>query len=241
MSDDDLLEEFETQWEQGDTPELAVFLQQCTPAALPEVACELIQIDLERRWRAEPAETPPDLTHYLTLVPDVFGPATLSDLIRWEYRIRHQWGDCPSRKHFLRSYSALDVDVLAAIDTESVEMDWPIANVVIDGEEVMRASLDRDVTAGRQRSADEPPWSVITQPLVHHFVLTNRLDASLSRNQLTLRLESPGQVKLQNTSSNRALSVHGTGAVDAGMTTRCQIPFAVHLGNRRFLNVQATR
>jgi CHAT domain-containing protein/serine/threonine protein kinase len=144
-----LLEQFDRAWQGHTPPRIDEFLPPRSAIAGAETETsrraqleELIQIDLEYRWRrASPdgAESPtrgsdegspdPDplpwrplledyLAHYPELgSPELFPPALIGE----EYRVRHRWGDRPGREEYAARFAsrceALDA-TLAAIDAE---------------------------------------------------------------------------------------------------------------------------
>jgi len=237
MTVDELLEDFEGRWDTGDPPDVFAAVSRCPTPELAETAAEIIQIDIERRWRSNSSQLVRTLTHYLEILTDVFDASQLAELMAWEYRIRQQWGDCVSRASFLQSYQHYGIDVLTVIDSAANDIAWPEITVSVNGQNAVRTLFDREITAGRQRSSAERPWSVQTSPLWRHLVLTERHDASLSRQQLRLYRSAPQKVTLENISRNRALSVEGYSPIDAGASLECRIPVAVHLGQQRFLRV----
>lgn len=235
VDSDQLLEEFESRWDQTDGPDIVDFVRK-SPADDEATIAELIQIDLERRWRTDAANAW-DLPTYLARIPLQFSRAALLSMIAWEYEVRSLWGDCPSRKLLCERHPELHPDLLLSLEAAAASISWPRVEVVVDQQIRVSVPLDRRIAAGRQTANDASPWSVRTESDVHQIVLSPASDATLSRSQLQLRLTSPTTVRVRNSSSNRALATHGQGLIAAGTTRLCRIPLSIHLGRNRQLRI----
>jgi hypothetical protein len=234
---DELLEAFESEWDRGEPPDVFAFADRSPGEDLPQAVSELIQIDLERRWRDGNPRLRLDLSHYLDVLPNVFGHGDLLELVCWEYRIRNQWGDCVSRTKVVEEHGHLGDDLLSSIERTAQDMSWPLVTVTVNGRTVIEMPLDRDIVAGRQSDSSQEPWSVTTTPLCHQVVFCESRDATLSRKQLAVSLHTPNAVLLRNRSTNRALAVQGLGAIDSRQTLTCNIPVVLHLGASRYLRI----
>lgn len=234
---DSLLEAFESAWNSVEPPDFFAFVRYCSPTDLPQIASELIQIDLERRWRSGNPELHRTLPFYLQGLAHVFSPDELALMVASEYRIRNQWGDCVTREQMLLAYPDGGQKLADCLEDVSQSIEWPVVSIILDGQTVMETRLDRSLEAGRQRQTDQTPWSVYTTPGLHQLTLSEMRDPTLSRNQLKLSLDSPDSVLICNTSSNRAIAVRGRGAIDSGQTLICPLPVFIHLGASRYLRV----
>ena len=236
-NEDELLESFESAWDAGETPDVFRFAERCPRESFGATVAELIQIDLERRWKSANAELKRELSKYLEVLPPGFTNDELLELVCWEYRIRNQWGDCISRKQVWQSHAYLGSSLIDRIDSLSKTMDWPSVAILINGQTILEVELDRDIEAGRQKSMEQMPWSLSSSPFVHRIILSEAGDPTLSRNQLAISRSSPGSVLVQNKSSNRAIALRGQGAIDSGESLVCQLPVFVHLGANRYLRI----
>jgi len=236
-NEDELLEAFEVAWDAGDIPDIFRFAERCPRQSFSTTVAELIQIDLERRWKADSVELRRGLLKYLEVLPPAFTKDELLELICGEYRIRNQWGDCISRKQVWENYSHVCASLIDRIARVSETMVWPVVSIVINGQTILETRLDRDIEAGRQQSEKQTPWSVSSNPFVHRVNLSEARDPTLSRNQLTISRCSPDEVLLRNTSSNRAIAIRGRGAIDFGENLVCKLPVFVHLGATRYLRI----
>jgi tetratricopeptide (TPR) repeat protein len=143
----DLLEEFESAWQNGHPPSVASFLKSRLssgndpePGEHHQLLEELIKIDLECRWRhagssagadsdsASGFSSPTVLAHgpllelYLRICPQLGSLEQLScELIAEEYRVRQRWGDRPTQAEYLARFprqAAHLPDLLAKEDRE---------------------------------------------------------------------------------------------------------------------------
>src|SRR5262245_49842399 len=112
-----LVHQFDQAWRSGSIPSIQAFLAQAAvPAdtARAGLLHELIKLDLEYRWRhsgpgsATPA--PGDcfcLEHYVARFSELGRWEKLPlDLIGWEYRVRHCWGDRPNQAAYRERFAA---------------------------------------------------------------------------------------------------------------------------------------
>lgn len=240
IDEDELLEAFEAAWGAGSTPDVFQFVERCPRSSFGKIVAELIQIDMERRWRADNLDLRRGLLKYLEVLPPVFTNAELVDLICGEYRIRNQWGDCISRKKVWENDSHVSKSLLERISSVSDTMDWPTVSIVVNGHAVLETRLDREIEAGRQQNMNQAPWSVSSNPFLHRINLSEAGDATISRNQLAISRCSPAEVLLHNISSNRAIAVRGRGAIDFGEKLVCKLPVFVHLGATRYLRISTS-
>ena len=236
-NEDELLEAFEVAWDAGDIPDIFRFAERCPRQSFSTTVAELIQIDLERRWKADSVELRRGLLKYLEVLPPAFTKDELLELICGEYRIRNQWGDCISRKQVWENYSHVCASLIDRIARVSETMVWPVVSIVINGQTILETRLDRDIEAGRQQSKEQKPWTVSSTQFLHRINLNEACDPTLSRKQLMISLHSPHAVLLQNTSSNRAIAIQGLGAIGSGEELVCNLPVVVHLGESRYLRV----
>lgn len=126
---------FESAWRAGSRPKIRAFLPDAgdvqNAAARLELSLELIQIDLEFRWR-KGKRRGPLLEWYLKHFPelgtlDAIPPA----LVAQEYRVRKRWGDGPSHSEYVARFPrgglAL-IDALAGVDVDLADEGLPVAS-----------------------------------------------------------------------------------------------------------------
>jgi serine/threonine protein kinase len=111
-----LYEEFESAWVKTPYPDLRGYLSSYSSQSGSEFQAaalvELIQIDLERRWKSDgnvPATDPlparPQVKDYVAALPEC---RSLDDvpveLLAFEFRVRHLWGDAPNISDFVGQF-----------------------------------------------------------------------------------------------------------------------------------------
>jgi hypothetical protein len=236
---DQVLEAFENIWDRGDVPDFSASVDElrinCSHGELTDAVSDLIQIDMERRWRAKDEGLRLSLQHYLEIFPALRDKDSLVEIICWEYRVRSQWGDCILRHHLCQQYPEFGERLFVRLDEVAAGIVWPKVEFISHGFSPLEVQLDRPVEAGRQRSVDPKPRSVTSTRFAHRIVMCESTDPSLSRQQLRLTLHSADTVLVQNISANRAVEIRDACAVDAGQSLICQFPVYVHFGASRYL------
>ncbi len=127
------LDQFESEWLDGRPPDLVTFLGDVSDRH-PRYLRDLIEIDLEYRWKAysdafDVSECDehgfpafPRVEDYAALLSDELRDHVLTpDLVGEEYRVRRRWGDDPDRQHFFQRFpenQAAIENALNGIDAE---------------------------------------------------------------------------------------------------------------------------
>ncbi len=233
----DLCEDFEDAWNSNHIPDVFEFLKRASEEDFEQAALELIQIDMERRWKKQQPQLPLELSSYLTAISQTLSPNALIELICSEFCIRNTYGDCISRTTILQQYGHLGERLHNELERASANLSFPIVSIMLNGVVASTVNLDRIVVAGRQSHSSQKPWSSVSAPDRHRFILCEASDPSLSRNQLELIRVSPDTIRATNTSSNRALAVRGCPPLDAGQSDTYRLPVFIHLGASRYLRV----
>lgn len=236
-SADAIFEAFESRWDAGGCPEIRSFLSMYSGPDVHAVARELVQIDMERRWRSPAPIRKPELPEYLDQLGFVLAPAAMIELVGWEFFVRNTWGDCVPRNAILLRHPELEPELADTIDAVSRQVAWPIVEVTRDSRLILSTIVDRPLEIGRQSDADLRPWTIQTSNVRHRLVLCPAGEPSLSRNQLEISLSAPGIARLQNMSSRRALALSGQDVIDAGCFAIVAIPVRIHLGGTLLLNL----
>jgi formylglycine-generating enzyme required for sulfatase activity/predicted Ser/Thr protein kinase len=109
---DQVLDRFESAWRSNQEPQLRDFVCEFAEASRGDLLVELVQLDLEYRWRngigcrVEP---------YLADWPELrLSRAALLDLLRGECRVRLQCGDQPTLDEYHERFGELGFDTLRA-------------------------------------------------------------------------------------------------------------------------------
>lgn len=233
----DLFENFENAWNSGHVPDVFEFLKGVSAEDFEEAALELIQIDMERRWKKQQPQLQLELSSYLTAISQTLSPDALIELICSEFCIRNTYGDCVSRTTVLHRYGHLGKRLHEELETACTTLSFPVVSIMLNGMVVFSVNLDRVVVAGRQSHSSQKPWTISTAPEQHRLILCESSDPGLSRNQLELFRVSPETVRVRNTSTNRALAVRSCPPLDAGQSEVYRIPVFIHLGGTRYLRV----
>ena len=105
-------ERFESAWLETPYPNIRGYLSETRDDFQTTLLVELIQIDMERRWRAaesSPADDPlpdrPSVADYVAAFPECGRLENVPvELLAAEFRIRHLWGDCPEVAVFLGQF-----------------------------------------------------------------------------------------------------------------------------------------
>jgi serine/threonine protein kinase len=119
-----IYEEFESAWARDPYPDFRRYLELAEGASQTTLFTELIQIDMERRWRAEgtvpdndPLPSRPLVQDYLSAFPECGGVEDISiDSLVAEFRIRHLWGDEPDIHEFVGQFPARRDELLQACE-----------------------------------------------------------------------------------------------------------------------------
>jgi len=135
---DAAIEDFEASWSSGVVPAIGDCLHACTGADDEfryQLLCELIMVDLEWRWRRNVSAVGGDLStiirdamedgrvshrprleEYVRAFPELLAVSKLPiQLIADEYRVRHCWGDRPTRRAYLERFPAQAAKLQAAL------------------------------------------------------------------------------------------------------------------------------
>ena len=240
MEIDDLLDDFESSWvTSGHPPNLRSILRKADSSARRALACELIEIDLERRWRTEPRHRR-TVGDYVMELPDVkFAEADLVPLLATEFVVRNLWGDCPQPSMIPLVGGCNREAVDAALDLARSQVPWPSVRFVSNGAVVLEAALDRPAAVGRQSAGDPAPVTNLQKPESQRLIIAPSADPTISRTQLQLKLATIDRVALTNASKNRSLAIQTRQALIPGETVEYPVPVVIPLGSGRAIAVGA--
>lgn len=111
-----LFEEFESAWVKTPYPDIRSYLDEHSTQGSTEfrttILVELIQIDLERRWKTDaevPVDSPlpaqPKITDYTAAFPEIGSVDDVPvELLAFEFRVRQLWGDSPEISEFVAQF-----------------------------------------------------------------------------------------------------------------------------------------
>ena len=116
---------FELAWRDKNPRAIEDFLPAADSPHFLATLEELVQIDLEMRWKTEPG-APPRLESYLKRFPQLDQPERVRRLLHQEYRIRSQQGESPDVTEYQQRFPDIvrsdeDLQVTVASKTRPVE------------------------------------------------------------------------------------------------------------------------
>jgi serine/threonine protein kinase len=161
-----LLAQFDQAWRGGKPPDIATFLSRGSADGRRDLVEELVKIDLEYRWRNAQGRC---LEEYVGHLSDLGRLAELSlDLIGWEYRVRHCWGDRPSHAEYLTRFPAQS----AALATTLHDIDTRLAAEFANGQKPLpetfgqnSGGVERPAPSATDARAPAFPQAELVQPL----------------------------------------------------------------------------
>lgn len=238
MQPDRILDLFEAEWAAGDVPRVPEYLALLRVKNDAATACELLKIDLERRWRHADARIPRwTLENYLQNSQLALSEPELMDLICWEYFVRNRWGDCPTRTEMGSRFSRLSPALDALLKLIAAEIPWPKLVLTMNHQVLSEIALDGPVEVGRQKEHDPAPFALVQQSEPMRLIVAAAKNPAISREQLRIRLKTPNSIQLINTSRNRAVAICACDALDAGKTRVYELPVRIHLFEEKFLHI----
>lgn len=232
-SDEALIDFVEDRWKTGQIPDLKTVVESVSPGDPDRVIPEIIMVDMEWRWKSTRPELQRDLRDYDLLLRQPMSAKDRARVLCREFGIRNRWGDFVPRDQLCVRHPELKDLFVKFVDKEIRDIaDWPEIRLLQQGRTIATAHLDRLVTAGRQSSSDQTPWSVLTFDYSHHLVLCDMQNPQLSREQLEFRLISQKRISIRNASRSRAVAIRSSRtAIDAGQVCQCTLekPVRIHL------------
>jgi hypothetical protein len=226
-----LLEELEHRWKLGQMPDVLEYLQRLAPNESDDLLADFAITDMQWHWRSG-LRSVKCTAEYLRMMPRSLHPAAAARILCHEFAERNRHGDCPTRRDLCDEYPELHEYFLKLVNSEIRDsVEWPEVVLRHEPDLLLRVPLDRPVSAGRQATSEERPWSVITGAFEHQIVLCEMFDPRLSRKQLYFRLIAPNTVQIRNCSTSRAIRIRGGTPLDHGTTANYGLnrPVTVHL------------
>lgn len=240
----ELFEEFELAWCQPTPPELSTWIKRLPDPDNSEDALQLLQIDIERAWRAKFPHRRLRLPQYESLIPAVLDRYQKARFLCWEFAVRNSWGDCVSRETLCEEFPELRELFLSQLSREIRGIVcWPHVSLLQGITTVLSVSLDRPLVAGRQASMRETPVSVTSGPLLSRIVMCDHQQTQVSRRQLQISRQRPNTVSIENLGSGRSLAVHGKPSIPPGQVQTFELKNAVllHIYDDWYLRVTSKK
>ena len=238
MQIDDLLDEFESSWASGDSePDVRSVLRRVEGSEKKELACELIEIDIERRWKGSTTKRM-TIHDYLRELPylDLLDGELVS-LMKTEFLVRNLWGDCPQPSMI----GPVDCSLQATLTRELLQarnqLPWPRLRFMVQGIVMIELPLDRPTTIGRQAVGDPSPVVLLQEEESQRVIIAPSADPSISRAQLHLDLPGLSRLRLKNRSRNRSLAIQARQALVPGQTVEYGMPIVIPICDKRTLVV----
>lgn len=232
-SDVDLLDVVDNLWKEGRSPDLKLLLDSVAENDPAQVIPDLIMTDMEWRWKSGRPELFRDLRDYEVLLRKPLTDKQRAKVLCREFGIRNRWGDCICRQQLCSRHPELTELFIKHVAKEISDIaEWPEINLLQQGTPIATTAFDRLVTAGRQASLAQTPWSLTSFDFFHHIVLCELQNPMLSREQLEFRYLSGQTISIRNTSRSRAIAIRSNKVViDAGQSHQCSIekPVRIHL------------
>ena len=231
----DILDQFEADWQRGQAPDLLWNIEAIRAERSSARLCELIHIDMERRWRASsPLIKRYSTRKYLEMLDNAIDDHQKESLLSWEYYVRNRWGDCPTRPQMLEEWDSLP-GLPEALTKIAETILWPSLTLEVGKNILAQISLDAPLEIGRQTPGEPGPYSIVSLSGTHRLIVSPLDDASISRRQLKIRLTTPGEIEISNTSQNRAVAFFNLKSLAPGQMVVRTLPVGVHIKDDIFL------
>ena len=230
------LDLFEAAWSEGNVPDVVHYAKFLLKADEESLLSELCQIDLERRWRSSDASVRRwHAQDYQSLSEVHLCESQTIDLIRWEFHVRNRWGDFPRAEALLTAWPQYVTALEIVLREASQQLTRPSVSFSGEFSSFGPMRLEGVLEVGRQRPGELPPFAAIPTADGTRLIVAPMTDASISRQQLSIRQKSEDTVEIANPSRSRAIAVARQGAIDAGESMICRMPVNVHLKASTFL------
>jgi hypothetical protein len=117
----EIADRLERAWDGSEDVDLTQFLPPPADPVRPEFLLDLVESDLEIRWRHANAKVRRTLEHYVTRYPELGTVASLSPkLIHWEYRVRYLHGDRPELTAYRERFPGQFANFLKLLEQDPV-------------------------------------------------------------------------------------------------------------------------
>lgn len=237
----ELLDQYEDEWQRGGSPDLLAYAEALRNRSQSHLIGELCQVDMELRWRAERTTTDLRSARDYVMLPEMMDTDEFCELICAEYRIRNHCGDYPSAGSVLEHWPELRAKLAEMLMLTAASIDRPIVRVTGAEPAVVPFSLDGVLEIGRQTGADPPPFSLISTREGWRLIVASVDDSKISRHQIRLARHSESELRICNTSRNRAVAILEQQILAAGESSVCRMPAKIHLGGRLIVRIEPAR
>ncbi|MFT5095081.1 MAG: hypothetical protein ACI93T_003928, partial [Porticoccaceae bacterium] len=178
-------EKFESAWAEKPYPSLREYLSESGDEFRTTLLIELIQIDMERRWRTDgpllPADDSlparPKVTDYVSAFPECGSLENVPvELLAAEFRIRHQWGDCPEIAVFLAQFPERAEELKKACGDAVSDLSMqPTQDLVGQSEPKSSDPTPKDHAASPQKSPERSYQSLSEGMQISHYWLIKQI------------------------------------------------------------------
>ncbi|NQV29153.1 MAG: serine/threonine protein kinase [Rhodopirellula sp.] len=177
-------ENFESAWVKTPYPSLREYLSESNDEVKTTLLIELIQIDMERRWRtdgtlpaADSLPARPTVADYVSAFPEC---GCLEDvpveLLAAEFRIRHLWGDCPDVTDFLAQFPERVEELQQACDDVVSNLSsQPTQDFSGTSEPKPNDATPKNNAAAAVRSPEKSYQSLSEGMQISHYSLTRQI------------------------------------------------------------------
>ena len=203
---------------------------------VPELATELVLIDLDRRWQhweqqiaslddaqvlLDTLAEIPTADTYCRLIAFHSIPISdtqLDELLRLEFSARAKYGDAPVPR--------LE---LAEATLQQLEPYKPNISIERESKKMFAGSFWGPIQVGRQSKNQPEPFQWHVQDEQRTLVCADGQNTKISRNQLGLNVVSFKKAVLKNRSSNRHIATNGNVIVAPGQSVIVKFPIVIDL------------
>ncbi len=246
---DEACERFESEWTQANSGVrgITAFLKANGIADRPDrqILIELIKIDCERNWMVWD-ETLPSMIESLSAVEimssflkiprvenyrELFREAldytqSLTELAESEAQCRGQWGDAVGRKHYEQLPAVIAEQEIPKVRKMRCDFEDRTNNGSLT------FPLRGRTVVGRQRSSDDVECCFFEGHSENRVVIANRMEAEISRTQMSIQLLNPAFALVTNLSQTNPLQLCNR-LLDSSNAAVIAFPFYVSLPGRR--------
>lgn len=231
------MDHLEADWQAGQPRPLSCYAECATDA---EMHAKLICCDLRWRWKTRDAETVDANSDQTGSLESYFGDLSgvafsevqMVKLIQAEFFARQAWGDRPRLQDYQRRFPQY---FYASVDGLKNTL-FTLAKLTMDisdrGARVFETTIDRPLVLGRQ-SGDEPaPYCRLVRREADRIIVATANERQVSRNAISIDLESVDRVSILNQSTYTPVSVGTATVLEPGSAATFPLPVTMTFADR---------